>query len=144
MGRRAKNSNSKHPTGYIWAESISSVGFVRVEEFSAWWHGEDRFDVLLMERQNDVPRFKLLGSTHTLTHWRIEEYTVSQTSLEQIFNSFHMATQQALEEHARVKAQAAEDRQAMKANIAQAIALLTQAASSSAPFAPPSTDCQQN
>ncbi|KAH9182004.1 hypothetical protein AeNC1_016021 [Aphanomyces euteiches] len=49
----------------------------------------------------------------------------------------HVATQQTLEVQARVQAQAAEDRQAMKANIAQAIALLTQAASSSAPLATP-------
>ncbi|CAK4926851.1 unnamed protein product [Aphanomyces euteiches] len=49
----------------------------------------------------------------------------------------HTATQQTLEEQARVQAQAAEDRQAMKTNIAQAIALLTQAASPAAPLPPP-------
>ncbi|CAK4956977.1 unnamed protein product, partial [Aphanomyces euteiches] len=56
----------------------------------------------------------------------------------------HASTQQVLEEQARVQAQAAEDRQAMKANIAQAIALLTQDASSSAPPAPTPHTPQQN
>ncbi|KAH9117118.1 hypothetical protein LEN26_012772, partial [Aphanomyces euteiches] len=56
----------------------------------------------------------------------------------------HATTQQVLEEQARVQAQAAEDRQAMKANIAQAIALLSQAASSSAQSAPPPHNPQQN
>ncbi|KAH9197598.1 hypothetical protein AeNC1_000470 [Aphanomyces euteiches] len=56
----------------------------------------------------------------------------------------HATTQQVLEEQARVQAQAAEDRQAIKANIAQAIALLSQAASSSAQSAPPPHNPQQN
>ncbi|KAH9112218.1 hypothetical protein LEN26_013313 [Aphanomyces euteiches] len=56
----------------------------------------------------------------------------------------HATTQLVLEEQARVQAQAAEDRQAMKANIAQAIALLTQAASTAAPSAPTPHNPQQN
>ncbi|RLN99030.1 hypothetical protein DYB28_006385, partial [Aphanomyces astaci] len=65
-------------------------------------------NVLLLERQNDLSRFKLVGAKHSLalsnvfsliestkTELHVKEYTVSQTTLEQIFNNF--ASQQTQE-----------------------------------------------
>uniref|UniRef100_K3X599 Uncharacterized protein n=1 Tax=Globisporangium ultimum (strain ATCC 200006 / CBS 805.95 / DAOM BR144) TaxID=431595 RepID=K3X599_GLOUD len=98
-------------------------GFVRAEAFCSWCVEETRFDVLdeflkksfgadgvvVMERQNDFCRLKLRGSNDQLklskvfalvesvkTTMHVREYSVSQTTLEQIFNQF--ASQQAEEQ----------------------------------------------
>eukprot|EP00644_Phytophthora_capsici_P017584 jgi/Phyca11/571414/estExt2_Genewise1.C_PHYCAscaffold_420133 len=90
-------------------------GFVRAEAFCSWCTGETRFDdlndylersfgagrVQVMERQNDFARFKVLSPNNQVklskmfalvedvkTKMHIREYSVSQTTLEQIFNSF--------------------------------------------------------
>ncbi|POM73056.1 ABCA1 lipid exporter [Phytophthora palmivora] len=90
-------------------------GFIRAEAFCSWCVEEARFDnlndyllsafgpdgVLVMERQNDFCRFKVRGSHNEVklskmfslienvkAEMHIREYSVSQTTLEQIFNSF--------------------------------------------------------
>ncbi|ETW03049.1 hypothetical protein H310_05479 [Aphanomyces invadans] len=112
---RAEQIHMDHATGYVLAESLARNDSIRVHDFCAWWLSEDRFDamaaylgqsfgepnVLLLERQNDVSRFKLVGAKHSLAlsnvfslierakrDLNIKEYTVSQTTLEQIFNNF--------------------------------------------------------
>ncbi|CAK4964438.1 unnamed protein product [Aphanomyces euteiches] len=119
---RARCVTSSHATGYVLAESLTRNGYIRVHDFSAWWLSEDRFEALseylgqgfgsanvqLLERQSDVSRFKLLGTKQTLAlsnvfsmietskaDLSVKEYTVSQTTLEQIFNNF--ASQQTQE-----------------------------------------------
>ncbi|ETV67436.1 hypothetical protein H257_16318 [Aphanomyces astaci] len=119
---RADQISMEHATGYVLAESLGRNDYVRVRDFCAWWLSEDRFEkmaaylgqsfgepnVLLLERQNDLSRFKLVGAKHTLalsnvfsliestkTDLHVKEYTVSQTTLEQIFNNF--ASQQTQE-----------------------------------------------
>ncbi|RHY26670.1 hypothetical protein DYB32_007410 [Aphanomyces invadans] len=104
-----------HPTGYVVEDALATNGFVRTHDFCAWWLGEDNYDLLkryletvfgvenvqLVERQHDVSRFKLLGHKDrvALSHvfplierakrdLHIQDYTVSQTTLEQIFNGF--------------------------------------------------------
>ncbi|RHY24471.1 hypothetical protein DYB25_005263, partial [Aphanomyces astaci] len=119
---RADQISMEHATGYVLAESLGRNDYVRVRDFCAWWLSEDRFEamaaylgqsfgepnVLLLERQNDLSRFKLVGAKHSLalsnvfsliestkTDLHVKEYTVSQTTLEQIFNNF--ASQQTQE-----------------------------------------------
>ncbi|RLN98523.1 hypothetical protein BBJ28_00023418 [Nothophytophthora sp. Chile5] len=114
---------ASHPTGYGIAAVMERDGFVRAEAFLSWCLEETRFDALnqflayafshggvtVMERQNDFCRFKLRGSNDELRLSKvfalvedvkdkmcIREYSVSQTSLEQIFNFF--AAQQAEEQ----------------------------------------------
>ncbi|KAH9091241.1 hypothetical protein LEN26_018836 [Aphanomyces euteiches] len=119
---RARCVTSSHATGYVLAESLTRNGYIRVHDFSAWWLSEGRFEALseylgqgfgsanvqLLERQSDVSRFKLLGTKQTLAlsnvfsmietskaDLSVKEYTVSQTTFEQIFNNF--ASQQTQE-----------------------------------------------
>ncbi|KAG7379070.1 hypothetical protein PHYBOEH_012040 [Phytophthora boehmeriae] len=107
--------NISHPTGYSLAAAIERDGFIRAEAFCSWCVEETRFDelntylqgsfgveqVLVMERQNDFCRFKVRSSGKEVklskmfaliedvkTKMYIREYSVSQTTLEQIFNSF--------------------------------------------------------
>ncbi|GMF35983.1 unnamed protein product [Phytophthora fragariaefolia] len=114
---------SSHPTGYGLAAVLERDGYIRAEAFLSWCLEETRFDALfnflsysfshggvtVMERQNDFCRFKLRGSNDELRlskvfalveeikdKMHIREYSVSQTSLEQIFNYF--ASQQAEEQ----------------------------------------------
>ncbi|KAF0694859.1 Aste57867_14286 [Aphanomyces stellatus] len=112
-GHRADYISADHATGFTLAETLERQKSVSAAVFFAWWLGEDAFDAIaafltetfgqasLLERQNDVCRFKLSGSNDTLalsnvfakveaakTALHIQEYTVSQTTLEQIFNSF--------------------------------------------------------
>ncbi|KUF93745.1 Small subunit processome component 20 [Phytophthora nicotianae] len=104
-----------HPTGYSLAAAMERDGFIRAEAFCSWCVEETRFDtlndylvnafgsdgVLVMERQNDFCRFKVRGSDNRVklskmfalvenvkSDMHIREYSVSQTTLEQIFNSF--------------------------------------------------------
>jgi ATP-binding cassette subfamily A (ABC1) protein 1 len=110
-----------HPTGYALATSLERDGFIRADVFCSWWMGEKRFasleqflknsfgesNVFVMERQNDLCRFKLttscgndgkkdqlkLSKVFALVEsmkkeMNIREYSVSQTTLEQIFNFF--------------------------------------------------------
>ncbi|GLD97436.1 hypothetical protein PINS_up006120 [Pythium insidiosum] len=118
----ASRIEAGHPTGYSLAAAMDRDGFIRAEAFAAWCMEETRFDELdgflrrsfgdvnvqIMERQNDFCRFKLRGSNDQLklskvfalvedikTRMHIREYSVSQTTLEQIFNYF--AAQQAEE-----------------------------------------------
>ncbi|KAH9148224.1 hypothetical protein LEN26_004557 [Aphanomyces euteiches] len=113
---------SSHATGYILAESLTRNDYINARDFCAWWLSEDRFDAMachlrecfgddnvqLLERQNDMSRFKLIKAGQSLAlsnvfsmienskvDLNIKEYTVSQTTLEQIFNSF--ASQQTQE-----------------------------------------------
>jgi ATP-binding cassette subfamily A (ABC1) protein 1 len=114
---------ASHPTGYNLAAAMERDGFIRAEAFLSWCVEETRFDalnaflseafgldnVLVIERQNDFCRFKLRGSNDQLklskvfalvedvkSQLNIREYSVSQTTLEQIFNQF--ASQQAEEQ----------------------------------------------
>ncbi|OWZ10303.1 ABC transporter [Phytophthora megakarya] len=111
----AERITASHPTGYSLAAAIERDGFIRAEAFCSWCVEETRFDalndylvsafgpdgVLVMERQNDFCRFKIRGSHNEVklskmfalvenvkTEMHIREYSVSQTTLEQIFNSF--------------------------------------------------------
>ncbi|RLN14393.1 hypothetical protein BBJ28_00018173, partial [Nothophytophthora sp. Chile5] len=106
---------ASHPTGYSLAAAFERDGFIRAEAFCSWCVEETRFDalndylvnafgedgVVVMERQNDFCRFKVRGSNDELklskmfalvedvkSKMHIREYSVSQTTLEQIFNSF--------------------------------------------------------
>lgn len=112
-----------HPTGYALAAAIERDGAIRAEAFCSWCIQELRFDDLneflaksfgrdnatIMERQNEFCRFKLRASNGQLKlskvfalvegvkdKMHIREYSVSQTTLEQIFNQF--ASQQAEEQ----------------------------------------------
>ncbi|KAF1315573.1 Abc transporter a family member 1, partial [Globisporangium splendens] len=114
---------ASHPTGYNLAAALERDGLVRAEAFCSWCVEETRFDrlhdflkksfgvdgVIVMERQNDFCRFKLRGSTANLklakvfalvesvkSTMHVREYSVSQTTLEQIFNQF--ASRQAEEQ----------------------------------------------
>ncbi|KAF0704444.1 Aste57867_7352 [Aphanomyces stellatus] len=114
---RAASLSEGHATGFVLAESLAHHGYVNATDLCAWWLAEDKFDALaafldasfggatVVERQNDVCRFQLVGGV-TLSHVfstveaakaqvGIQEYTVSQTTLEQIFNGF--ASQQTQE-----------------------------------------------
>ncbi|KAG7378847.1 ATP-binding cassette sub- A member 12 [Phytophthora pseudosyringae] len=100
-------------------------GFIHAEAFCSWCVEETRFDglnnylvgsfgasqVVVMERQNDFARFKVRSRNNEVklskmfalvedvkTNIHIREYSVSQTTLEQIFNSF--ASQQEEEQGA--------------------------------------------
>ncbi|GMF13570.1 unnamed protein product [Phytophthora lilii] len=111
----ASRITSSHPTGYSLAAAMERDGFVRAEAFCYWCVEETRFDelndylsqafgagqVLVMERQNDFARFKVRSQNNEVklskmfalvedvkTKMHIREYSVSQTTLEQIFNSF--------------------------------------------------------
>lgn len=119
----AERITASHPTGYSLAAALERDGFIRAPAFCSWLVEERRFDalseflsksfgnknVVVMERQNDFCRFKLRGSNEQLklskvferiervkTPMHIREYSVSQTTLEQIFNQF--ASQQAEEQ----------------------------------------------
>ncbi|KAF1782645.1 P-loop containing nucleoside triphosphate hydrolase [Phytophthora cactorum] len=105
----AERITPSHPTGYSLAAAMERDGFIRAEAFCSWCVEETRFDtlndysstLLVMERQNDFCRFKVRGSDNKVklskmfalvenvkTDMHIREYSVSQTTLEQIFNSF--------------------------------------------------------
>ncbi|KAG7400456.1 ATP-binding cassette sub- A member 12 [Phytophthora boehmeriae] len=111
----AERITASHPTGYSLTAAIERDGFIRAEAFCTWCVEETRFDalheylqgsfgpkgVIVMERQNDFCRFKIRGSNNELklsrmfalienvkTKMHIHEYSVSQTTLEQIFNAF--------------------------------------------------------
>ncbi|TMW68211.1 hypothetical protein Poli38472_007883 [Pythium oligandrum] len=107
--------DAKHATGYALAAVLERDGSIRPQLFGAWWMAEERYlglnaflqecfgndKVQLVERQNDMCRYRLLGDQKSLklsnvfrlvesgkqTH-HIREYAVSQTTLEQIFNNF--------------------------------------------------------
>ncbi|POM80715.1 ABCA1 lipid exporter [Phytophthora palmivora] len=111
----AERITASHPTGYSLAAAIDRDGFIRTEAFCSWCVEETRFDdlndylarafgadqVVVMERQNDFARFKVRSHNNEVklskmfalvedvkTKMHIREYSVSQTTLEQIFNSF--------------------------------------------------------
>ncbi|KAG6615637.1 ABC transporter A family member 1 [Phytophthora cinnamomi] len=111
----ADRVTASHPTGYSLAAAMERDGFVRAEAFCSWCIEETRFDKLndylvqsfgagqvqVMERQNDFARFKVRSHNNEVklskmfalvedvkTKMHIREYSVSQTTLEQIFNSF--------------------------------------------------------
>ncbi|ETO60198.1 hypothetical protein F444_21574 [Phytophthora nicotianae P1976] len=111
----AKRITPSHPTGYSLAAAMERDGFVRGEAFCSWCVEETRFETLndylrqafgaegvtVLERQNDFCRFKVRGERGEVklsrmfaliedikTKMHIREYSVSQTTLEQIFNSF--------------------------------------------------------
>ncbi|KAE9030907.1 ABC transporter A family member 1 [Phytophthora rubi] len=111
----AERITASHPSGYSLAAAMERDGFIRAEAFCSWCVEETRFDslndyllnafgpggVLVMERQNDFCRFKVRGSNNEIklskmfalvedvkSDMYIREYSVSQTTLEQIFNSF--------------------------------------------------------
>lgn len=113
-----------HPTGFTLANQFKRDGYVLAGALAAWWLAELQFEAValflqqnlgqteLLERQNDSCWFKLharSGSDDSLrlanvferveaakTQLGISEYSVSQTTLEQIFNSF--ASQHAADE----------------------------------------------
>lgn len=116
---------ASHATGYNLAAALTRDGFIRASAFCSWCVEELRYDALLqfleqafggsectgvqvMERQNDFCSFKLRGSSEQLKlakvfaliervqeQLHIREYSISQTTLEQIFNYF--ASQQSEE-----------------------------------------------
>ncbi|KAG6587048.1 ATP-binding Cassette (ABC) Superfamily [Phytophthora cinnamomi] len=105
-----------HATGYALAAALERDGTMRLGMLCAWWAAEERFlaldaflresfavdantGVKLLERQNDMCRYKLTGQVPRLAsvfrcvegskqQVGIREYAVSQTTLEQIFNNF--------------------------------------------------------
>ncbi|KAG3115661.1 ABC transporter A family member 1 [Phytophthora idaei] len=105
-----------HATGYALAAALERDGTLRLGMLCAWWAAEERFlsldtflresfavnantGVKLLERQNDLCRYKLTGQVPRLANvfrcvegskqqLGIREYAVSQTTLEQIFNNF--------------------------------------------------------
>ncbi|RHY02314.1 hypothetical protein DYB25_008542 [Aphanomyces astaci] len=111
---RADWLTPKHATGYALEAVWESKGKLPVGTFCAWWVGESRFHdlqafltstfvkVTLLERQNEHSRFKLHENGTTPLRLStvfakmeqhkaalfMTEYSVSQTTLEQIFNSF--------------------------------------------------------
>ncbi|CAK4193439.1 unnamed protein product [Aphanomyces euteiches] len=111
---RAQWLSPKHATGYALEAVWENKGQVPVSTFCAWWVGETRFQQLesflsktfskisLLERQNEHCRFKLhenpsdplkLSAVFAKMEANkealfMQEYSVSQTTLEQIFNSF--------------------------------------------------------
>ncbi|GMF37445.1 unnamed protein product [Phytophthora fragariaefolia] len=111
----AERVTASHPTGYSLAAAMQRDGFVRADAFCSWCAEETRFDdlngyllrafgagqVQVMERQNDFARFKVRSRNNEVKlskmfaliedvkiKMHIREYSVSQTTLEQIFNSF--------------------------------------------------------
>lgn len=111
-----------HSTGFALAAVLERDGHVRVAPFCSWWIAEERIHALdlflkqcfgeanaaLVELQNDLCRYKLTGKADTIklsnvfrlvengkVQNHIREYAVSQTTLEQIFNTF--ASQQSEE-----------------------------------------------
>ncbi|ETV96788.1 hypothetical protein H310_10092 [Aphanomyces invadans] len=109
---RADLVTASHPTGYVLAEALKQPpNAVLAPDFCAWWLAESHFDALeaqlratfgvdiqVLERQQDMARFKLRGAPALASVFtsieaikeklHVQEYTVSQTTLEQIFNSF--------------------------------------------------------
>ncbi|RLN38339.1 hypothetical protein BBO99_00008317 [Phytophthora kernoviae] len=110
-----KRISPSHPTGYSLAATLERDGIIRAEAFCSWCMEEKRFDdlneyllrafglnsVTVLERQNDFCRFKVLGTQGEVKlskmfalvedvkeNMHIREYSVSQTTLEQIFNAF--------------------------------------------------------
>ncbi|KAE8985099.1 ATP-binding cassette sub-family A member 2 [Phytophthora rubi] len=103
---------ASHPTGFSLAAALERDGLIRAEAFCAWCVEETRFnelkeflqqafgagDVVVLERQSDFCRFKVRGDVKLSRMFalvedikstmHIREYSVSQTTLEQIFNSF--------------------------------------------------------
>jgi ATP-binding cassette subfamily A (ABC1) protein 1 len=105
-----------HPTGFTIAHAMERDGYVSASTFATWWLGEQRFETLLtfleshfgnvevLERQNDSCRFKIRGEggadsrlnlanvfeaiENSKSTLGVREYSVSQTTLEQIFNTF--------------------------------------------------------
>jgi ATP-binding cassette, subfamily A (ABC1), member 3 len=105
-----------HPTGFTIAHAMDRDGYVSASTFATWWLGEERYETLLtflenrfglvdvLERQNDSCRFKIRGEVGTDSRLKlsnvfeaienskrtlgVREYSVSQTTLEQIFNTF--------------------------------------------------------
>ncbi|GMF09531.1 unnamed protein product [Phytophthora lilii] len=103
--------SASHPTAYTLAAALSRDGFIKAESSCSWCVEETRFDALkaylesafgpdgvVMERQNDFCRFKVRGPPTAVQDVRLggkcqdpdahSEYSVSQMTLEQIFNSF--------------------------------------------------------
>ncbi|GMF33894.1 unnamed protein product [Phytophthora fragariaefolia] len=117
---------STHPTGHAVAHLARRDGYVSAGSFAAWWITETQFEHVaaflresfgsaeLLERQHDSCWFKVLvpsagGPNPALrlanvfeavegakARLGIREYSVSQTTLEQIFNAF-ASQQDALE-----------------------------------------------
>ncbi|KAG7378543.1 hypothetical protein PHYPSEUDO_009936 [Phytophthora pseudosyringae] len=114
-----------HTTGHAIANLAKRDGYVSANSFAAWWITETQFEnvsaflqesfgsIELLERQHDSCWFKILDQSATNTNslrlsnvfelvegaktrLSIREYSVSQTTLEQIFNAF--ASQQDLDE----------------------------------------------
>ncbi|KAF1792417.1 P-loop containing nucleoside triphosphate hydrolase [Phytophthora cactorum] len=113
-----------HPTGHAIANLIKRDGYVSANSLAAWWITETRFEnvfaflqenfgsVELLERQHDSCWFKIHDQSDNTNSLRlsnvfelvenaksrlsIREYSVSQTTLEQIFNAF--ASQQDMDE----------------------------------------------
>ncbi|KAL3669965.1 hypothetical protein V7S43_005338 [Phytophthora oleae] len=114
-----------HPTGHAIANFAKRDGYVSANSFVAWWITETQFEnvsaflhesfesIELLERQHDSCWFKIRDQSATnsssirlshvfelvenaKTRLSIREYSVSQTTLEQIFNAF--ASQQDVNE----------------------------------------------
>ncbi|KDO21257.1 hypothetical protein SPRG_13556 [Saprolegnia parasitica CBS 223.65] len=110
LGRpdRADALSPEHPTGFFLEQLATTDGQVDAPSFCTWWLCEDQFDALVSHvatttesdadvvvREGTFARLKLptsLGVAFGLVEGakdalRIVEYSVSQTSLEAIFNS---------------------------------------------------------
>ncbi|EQC40235.1 hypothetical protein SDRG_02883 [Saprolegnia diclina VS20] len=110
LGRpdRADALSPAHPTGFFLEQLATTDGHVDASSFCTWWLCEDHFDALVRHvatttasdpdvvvREGTFARLKLptsLGVAFGLVEdakdaLRIVEYSVSQTSLEAIFNS---------------------------------------------------------
>ncbi|EQC40944.1 hypothetical protein SDRG_02007 [Saprolegnia diclina VS20] len=98
-----------HATGFFLAHLANTEGAVDVASFCSWWLGEDMFDAIsghlqaatngaidVVLREPALVQFKLhttLSVAFSVVEaakatFHIQEYAVSQTSLEDIFNAF--------------------------------------------------------
>lgn len=109
--------SAEHETGWLIQNSLTRDEMILAHEFADWWIGEERFlslsqyirnsfdSVSLVERHSHQSRFQIrssntaakkttdLATVFELIEFQkqtlhIKDYSVSQTSLEQIFNQF--------------------------------------------------------
>ncbi|GMF30329.1 unnamed protein product [Phytophthora lilii] len=77
-----------HPTGHAIANLVKRDGYVSASNFAAWWVTETQFETVSTFLQESFGSnvFELVKNAKA--RLSIREYSVSQTTLEQIFNAF--------------------------------------------------------
>lgn len=110
--RYGQMTDPNHATGWLLWSNFERDGFVKQNELVEWFISEERFDAVtgflheafvagieVLERHQDQIRIQVLSDRLALAQvfetleqdkdrLCIKEYSVSQTTLEQIFNSF--------------------------------------------------------